>query len=116
MRIGLAAAAFLAVVGCGAADVPSQQLTSAKSAIRGAVEAGAKGVPKGALHLKMARDQVDEAEVLIDKHKELDKAKHLLVKAEADANLAVVLAKEANAVEERADAKRQLKSLEKEKE
>ena len=48
------AIALLALASCGAADIPTQQLTSAKAAIRGAVEAGAKKVPKGALHLKMA--------------------------------------------------------------
>ena len=100
-----------ALVGCGGAAVPSQQLTSAKAAIRGAEEAGAKTIPKGALYLKMARDHVEEAEGLIEGGKKLDVAKHLLVRAEADADLAIVLAKEAKAHHEHAEAKSQLNQL-----
>ena len=89
---------------------PTAQLTAAKAAIRGAVEAGAKGAPKGALHLKMARDQVAEAEDLIADEK-MDRAKHLLIRAEADGNLAVALAKEAEAKRELAEIKDKLRRL-----
>lgn len=116
MRLVLACTALSTALACGSAAVPTRQLTSAKAAIRGAEEAGAKEVPKGALHLKMARDNVAKAEGLISDHKELDVAKHLLIRAESDGNLAIVLAKEHSAGNDLAEAQRQLKELSKENE
>lgn len=110
MKHALLAVALLGLSGCGGAPIPTEQLTAAKASIRGAREAGAKRVPKGRLHLKMALDQVAEAEVLIGKDKG-DDAKHLLIRAEADANLAIALAKVHAALKERDRARQQLETL-----
>jgi Na+-translocating ferredoxin:NAD+ oxidoreductase RnfG subunit len=109
-RLGLLLVVLAA--GCAAPKPPTTQLTAAKAAIRGAVEAGAKSAPKGALHLKMARDQVGQAEDLIVAEK-TSEARHLLIRAEADGNLAVALAKEAAAKRQLADIKDKLRRLQK---
>ena len=109
-RLGLLA--VFPAAGCAAPRPPTTQLTAAKAAIRGAVEAGAQSAPKGALHLKMARDQVAEAEDLIATEK-MSRAKHLLIRAEADGNLAVALAKEAGAKRQLAEIRDKLERLQK---
>jgi hypothetical protein len=60
----------------------------------------------------MARDQVGQAEDLIVAEK-MSKARHLLIRAEADGNLAVALAKEAAAKRQLADIKDKLRRLQK---
>lgn len=110
LRIGLIAIALAAAAACSAPKPPTSQMTAAKAAIRGAVEAGAKKAPRGALHLKMARDQVGEAEDLIAAE-EMTRAKHLLIRAEADGNLAIELAKEAEATQELTEIKEKLRRL-----
>ena len=109
-RFGLLA--VLLAAGCSAPKPPTTQLTAAKAAIRGATEAGAKKAPKGALHLKMARDLTGQAEDLIAAEK-MERAKHLLIRAEADGNLAIALAKEAAAKRQLADIKDKLRRLQK---
>jgi hypothetical protein len=85
----LAAAALLALVAC--AHKPLATETSA-AAIRGAEEAGASGVPTAALHLQLARESEDEARALAADGKK-EEAVSLLLRAEADAELAAVLAR-----------------------
>jgi len=98
---------------CASGQKPTEQLTTAKAAIRGAVESGAKDTPQGALYLKKARDQTEEAEAVLAKDGDVEFAKHLLVRAEADGNLAIVLSKQAAAENEMKEAKRRLEALKK---
>jgi hypothetical protein len=74
-------------------------LTSAQSAIRAAEVGGAEDVPKGKLHLKYARDQVQEAQKLMEE-KEYEAAELVLLRAEADAQYAHALAKHEEARQE----------------
>jgi hypothetical protein len=92
--------AVLASSGCAAAPVPAERLASAEAGIRAATEVGAEAVPQAALHLKLARDQVELARTLI-KSGDNDRAAMLLSRAETDAELALSLARESVA---RADA------------
>jgi hypothetical protein len=86
--------AFLAA--CGSAAIPvSGSLTQTQSAIRAAEEVGARNVPKAALHLKMANDQLQTAKALLADNEE-EEAAVLLARAEADAELALTMAKENN--------------------
>ena len=80
---------------CGAASVPAQELASAKSAARAADEVGAKQQPQSALHLKLAQDQIAEAERLIDDG-ENERASQVLDQARADAELSLALTRELN--------------------
>ncbi len=84
----------LAVVlsACGGAALPQEKLTAAKAAVRAAEVGGAEDNPKAALHLKYARDQIAEANELIDEE-ENELAAALLDRAEVDAELALALAR-----------------------
>jgi hypothetical protein len=99
---------FVAVVGCASVPVPAERLASAEAATRGASEVGGEGVPQAALHLKMARDQIAQAKGLI-KIGDNDEAALVLARAEADAELALSLARESAA---RAEARAMLAQVE----
>ena len=105
---------MIACAGCGAAKPPTYQLTQSEAAIRGAEEIGASNVPKAALHLKMARDYVEAAQKLISDQQGYDEARALLKRAEADAELAIALSREAQAREETEEAVRRVLKLRKE--
>lgn len=100
----------LAAAGCGAAAPPTHQLTASQAAIRGAEEVGAENTPKAALHLKMARDHLTNAENLIS-NEEYEDAALVLKRAEADANLAIALAKEDQARKDAEAAMRKVQEL-----
>lgn len=112
MRVKLWVAVGLAAmwVGCGGGKPPTYQLTQSKAAVRGAQEVRAGETPQAALHLKMAKDNLRLAEELI-LERNYSAAKHLLIRAEADANLAIALANEAEAKDAAEDAKKKLEKL-----
>lgn len=83
-----------AATACAARPLPAARVGSAEAAVRSAREHGATRLPEAALHLRLAEDQVTRARRLIDEG-ELEHAEWLLVRAEADANLADALAREA---------------------
>jgi hypothetical protein len=85
-----------AFAGCASAPAPTDQMTSAKAAVRSAEELGASGVPEADLHVKLAQEQIAHANKLIEEG-ENERAARLLQRAAADAELAVALAKEAAA-------------------
>jgi hypothetical protein len=83
---------FLA--GCGGSlPPPSDRLASAEAASRSARELGADREPKAALHLKLAQEQIDQAKRLMA-DSDNRRADLVLQRASADAELAVMLAKE----------------------
>jgi len=94
-RLAFAMLCALVGFGCGGtAKPPTYQLTQAKAAVRAAEEVDAQNTPQAALYLKMARDQIKEAESLIG-GEDTARARQVLKRAEADAELAIALAKEA---------------------
>jgi Domain of unknown function (DUF4398) len=98
------------VAGCASAQVPTEQLTRTKSAIRAAEEVGAPRQPAAALHLKLARDQALAAESLIEEG-EIEPARMLLGRAELDAELALALAREERMRNEASAAARRVQEL-----
>lgn len=98
MRLGLAsvlgASAF--VLACATTHVPAQQVADSQSAIRAAEAVGADRYPESALHLKMARDHVGQAQMLA-KEGEEEEAVMALERAEVDAELALAMAQEEQA-------------------
>jgi hypothetical protein len=90
----LALAVALGVAGCASAPAPTARMASSQATIRAAEAVGAERVPRAALHLKYARDQVAEAQTLI-RADENERAAAVLQRAEADAELALALTKEA---------------------
>lgn len=107
---GAFALAF-SLVACGSSlPPPSDKLASAEAAARSARELGAEREPKAALHLKLATEQIEQARGLMTSG-ENRRADFVLQRAGADAELAVMLAKENNAKAEAAEAQERVKAL-----
>jgi hypothetical protein len=83
-------------VACGGASLPPAKVTDTQSSISAANAVGAENHPQAALHLKMARDQLRQAQELLNDGK--DKAARLVLeRAQADADMAMMLTREAQA-------------------
>ena len=95
---------------CGGSEMPAKQLAESQSAVRAASEVGAENHPQAALHLKMARDQIEKAQAL-NREGEHAAAEQLLTQAEADAELALTLTRKHQAAAEAERAEQQLHSL-----
>ncbi|MBI5532935.1 MAG: DUF4398 domain-containing protein [Deltaproteobacteria bacterium] len=85
---------LVVLAGCGSYPVPVDALAGAQASTRAAQEVGASTNPRASLHLKLAQEQFDEAKRLIADG-DNQKAEGLLQRANADAELALALAKEA---------------------
>ena len=100
----------LVVIGCASAPVINPDAwTTYESILREAEIAGATAVPEAQLHLTLAREQMQVAKEL-----EADgdpRAKLVLARAQADAEVARAVAREAKARGEAADAALELKSV-----
>ena len=99
--------------GCGGAAAPTHRVTSSQAAIRGAEEVGAQNQPQAQLHLKLAKEQLAQAQKLIEDD-ENEEAEIVLMRAEADAELAIALAKEASMQAEAVKARDAVERLRKE--
>lgn len=88
--VGLSAAALLGMAGCGGAPAPNAKVASSEAAIRAAQETGSANVPQAALHLKLAEEQLQSAKALI-RDNENKRAEYVLMRAQADAELAIAL-------------------------
>jgi hypothetical protein len=100
----------IASTGCASQPAPTDHLASALAAVRGAQEAGAGQVPKAALQLELAQEQVAQARAMI-KQGQNERADYMTVRAFNDAELATALARQhqaevtlANATEQTAAA------------
>ncbi len=102
--------ALSASLGCAAAPVPAERLASAEAGIRAASEVGAEKVPQAALHLKLARDQLEVAKGLVVSG-DRDRATTVFARAEADAELSLSLAREDTARAEAAAVLAQVRSF-----
>jgi hypothetical protein len=99
---------------CATTDsVTTKEVTDTKSAISAAEGAGAEDQPQAALHLKLARDQVKQAERLINDDKD-EEALLVLARAESDAKLALALTQEAKAKTDATEAMARIEELRKE--
>ena len=81
------------VVALSCAATPSLRTEASTSGIRAAEEVGATEVPRAALHLQLAKEELEHAKQLAARG-EGDRASSLLLRAEADAELAVALSRE----------------------
>lgn len=99
----LAAAIAAASFACASHPPPTDHLASAIAAVSAAQAAGAGQVPKAALQLKLAEEQVTQARVMM-KRGENERADYMTLRAYNDADLAIALAREqqANALAEAA--------------
>jgi hypothetical protein len=111
MRTSLIAAVALYLVACGSSmPPPSDRLASAEAAARSARELGADKDPKAQLHLRLATEQIDTAKKLMADSKN-DRADLVLQRANSDAELAVMLAKENTAKAAAEEAQGKVKNL-----
>jgi hypothetical protein len=98
-----------ALAGC-AGEIPTERMTASASAIRAAEEVGAARVPQAALHLQLAKEQSVQAQKMINDG-DRDEAALVLTRAEADANLAVALARNAQEAQQAQVAADKVQSL-----
>lgn len=94
IRNSIAIGAILLGIGCASTPVPTEQLASTEASVRAAQELGAARVPRAKLHLQLAQNQVARARQLSNDG-DNDRAKVVLTRARADAELAVALTREA---------------------
>ena len=93
IRIMLLAVAVVAIaIAAGCASDPNTPLRTeaSTSGIRAAEEVGAAKVPQASLHLQLAKEELELANGL-DAKGEKEKAASMLLRAEADAELAIAL-------------------------
>ena len=100
----------LSLAACGGAAVPQDALTAAEASVKGAEVGGASENPKAALHLKLAKEQIEKAKALIADD-DNEEAKRVIDRAQADADLALALAREGKARADAAEANEQLAKL-----
>jgi hypothetical protein len=79
------------MAGCASAPVPNAKVASSEAAIRAAQETGSKNDPQAALHLKLAEEQLENAKGLI-RGNDNKRASYVLMRSQADAELAIALA------------------------
>lgn len=93
--IVMAGSILYAVVATGCASGPpvNQRTESSTAAIRAAEEVGATRVPRASLHLQLAKEEAERAKGL-SASGDKERAASLLLRAEADADLAVALSRE----------------------
>lgn len=106
-------AAALSLSACAGAPAPKKQHMHTQSTLHAAQEMGANKDPDAKLHLQLAKEQLNEARKLMEKD-ENTKAKRVLARAEADADLAIALTREEQAEDEAQDAKEEIQKLRKE--
>ncbi len=81
---------------CASFPAPTQRMADAESATRSAREVGADNQPVARLEVKLADEQIAHAKVLIT-NGDNKRADLVLMRARADAELALALAREQNA-------------------
>jgi Domain of unknown function (DUF4398) len=76
------------IAGCGSTPVINKEAST--SAISAAEEAGASKLPSASLYLQLAKEELENAKGLVSKG-DKDQAESMLLRAQADAELAVAL-------------------------
>lgn len=110
MRTPIIAVALL-LVACGSSlPPPSDRLASAEAAARSARELGADREPKAQLHLRLAAEQIDQAKKFMADG-DNKRADLVLQRANSDAELSVMLAKESAAKAAAEEALGKVKNL-----
>lgn len=92
--ISLLVIAAAALAGCASGGaVPADRLATSKAAVKSAEDMGAAKDPTAALHLRLAREQLEVGRKLIIDG-DTDRARLVLMRAEADADVALNLSRE----------------------
>lgn len=110
IRLANTLACTLLVVACGGSSLPPAKVADTQSSISAAAAVGAEQNPQAALHLKMARDQLSQAQGMINNGKN-DEARLVLDRANADAEVALMITREAQAEANTRKAQAEVQSL-----
>jgi hypothetical protein len=94
-RIILSGAVFAAfpLIGCASYPAPTDHLANSYANIRAAQEVGATSSPQASLHLKLAQEEQAKAKSLVADSKN-EEADYMTMRANADAELAMAIARE----------------------
>ncbi len=106
----LTLAVLTTIARCASAPVNTENLAATEAPIRAAEELGASRVPQATLQLKLAQDEMEQAKQFL-RNGNKQRADMMLLRAQADAELAVALAKEAPLEAEARNATEQVKAL-----
>jgi hypothetical protein len=96
---------------CASHNGPPAASADAKAAISAAEAVGAQSEPQAALHLKLARDQTQKADSLARDGKD-EEARAMIERAKVDAELALVLTRDASVRAQANDDAQRLRELE----
>lgn len=91
MKRAILTLAGLCAAGCAQHPAPTEQVASSLAAVRGAEEVGGENVPQAALHMQLAREQIEKAKELME-NDENQRAEDKALRAGADAELALAIA------------------------
>lgn len=108
----LACVVGLAASACAHAKVPDENFAPDQT-IAAAEERNVEDHPQAKLHLKLARDQVKEAQRLTEEGDEKE-AKLMMLRAQADADYALALLRNADQTKETESIRKKLEQLRKE--
>ncbi|QQR91396.1 MAG: DUF4398 domain-containing protein [Myxococcales bacterium] len=100
----------LGCMACASYPAPTEKMVSSEAQIRAAREVGVQQNPQAGLHLQLAEEQLEKAKALMaDDENEM--AEYMLMRADADAQLALALARETEAKNRAEEALDQIRSL-----
>ena len=86
----------LGVIACASNPMPPAKVTDTQATISAAEAVGASNNPRAALHMKLAREQLQQGEALLRDGEE-DEARLVIDRARIDAELAMALTREEKA-------------------
>ena len=92
--VAASCATTMGIAGCASTPPPNAKVASSEGAVRAAQETGSRNVPQAALHLKLAEEQLESAKLLI-RDSDNRRAEYVLMRAQADAELAIALSRAA---------------------
>ena len=92
VKIGFLSVAFF-IGGCASAQVPTGSMQNSLSTIKAAEELDAENIPQAKLHLTLAQEQNKQAKGLFAKEED-ERAGYVLMRSEADGELALALTHE----------------------
>ena len=105
-------AAMLALASVACSHQPALTPTAATGGVQAANAVGANDIPQAALHLQLAAEETDLSKQLAADHQD-DEAKSMMLRVDADSELAAALAKQKSEADAAAAATERVRVLEK---
>jgi hypothetical protein len=110
LRLGPIVLAGILSASCAGAPPPHAKVASSEAAVRSAEELGARTVPQAGLYLELAQKELDQGKALMRDGKNREAAESL-VKSQADAEVALALARESRTRTAAEQAKARVQAL-----